>query len=48
MLHPNALKAHEIAEALGAVVIPVYRSKKTQIQILAWTEIRQMPDEGSA
>ena len=28
MLHPNALKAHEIAEALGAVVIPVYRSKK--------------------
>ena len=28
MLHPNALKAHEIAEALGAVVIPVHRSKK--------------------
>jgi hypothetical protein len=28
MLHPNALKAQEIAEALGAVVIPVYRSKK--------------------
>jgi len=28
MLHPNARKAHEIAEALGAVVIPVYRSKK--------------------
>ena len=28
MLHPSALKAHEIAEALGAVVIPVYRSKK--------------------
>jgi hypothetical protein len=28
MLHPNAVKAHEIAEALGAVVIPVYRSKK--------------------
>jgi len=28
MPHPNALKAHEIAEALGAVVIPVYRSKK--------------------
>jgi len=28
MLHPNALKAREIAEALGAVVIPVYRSKK--------------------
>jgi len=27
MLHPNALKAHEIAEALGAVVIPVHRSK---------------------
>ena len=28
MLHPNAITAHEIAEALGAVVIPVYRSKK--------------------
>ena len=28
MPHPNAVKAHEIAEALGAVVIPVYRSKK--------------------
>ena len=28
MRHPNARKAHEIAEALGAVVIPVYRSKK--------------------
>ena len=28
MLHPNALKAREIAEALGAVVMPVYRSKK--------------------
>ena len=28
MLHPNALKAHGIAEALGAVVIPVYSSKK--------------------
>ena len=28
MLHPNARKAHKIAEALGAVVIPVYRSKK--------------------
>mgnify|MGYP001180014494 FL=1 len=28
MLHPNARKAHEIAEALGAVVTPVYRSKK--------------------
>ena len=28
MLHPNALKAQEIAEALGAVVIPVHRSKK--------------------
>jgi hypothetical protein len=28
MLHPNALKAREIAEALGVVVIPVYRSKK--------------------
>ena len=28
MLHPNALKAHEIAEALGALVIPVCHSKK--------------------
>ncbi|MDC0309466.1 bifunctional DNA primase/polymerase [bacterium] len=28
MLHPNALKAQEIAEALGAVMIPVHRSKK--------------------
>ena len=28
MLHPNARKAYEIAEALGAVMIPVYHSKK--------------------
>lgn len=28
MPHPNAVKAHEIAEALGAVVIPVCRTKK--------------------
>ena len=28
MLHPNARKAYEIAEELGAVMIPVYHSKK--------------------
>ena len=28
MLHPSALRAHEIAESLGAVVIPVCHSKK--------------------
>ncbi|PCH54616.1 MAG: hypothetical protein COC21_04440 [Verrucomicrobiales bacterium] len=37
MLHPNALKAHGIAEALGAVVIPVYSSKKPKYRY--WREL---------